>query len=115
MDKFEQIAAFTEFPVAILGNLDSSELVLVDASKNLTSDEEQSLAKRGMRFVGVAGVGTDGTPQTALAVPLSKADTDILAAAYLQHIGAVVRSRVEAKALEGWLTRLSHEDRAQAH
>jgi hypothetical protein len=80
LDKFELLASYGKYPVAIMGNPQAAdfELVALDGVNGL---EQKIFAARGLRFIGIIAI-LDSGPRTAFAELLDDAMIDTLAAAY---------------------------------
>jgi hypothetical protein len=93
LDKFELLASYGKFTVALMGNPQTSDFELVDlddAEKIAQVKTDDAFVSRGLRFIGAFAI-LDGLPRTAFTEFLDDATIDTLAWSYAQHY----RSRLE--------------------
>jgi hypothetical protein len=112
LDRVEQIAASAQYCVGILGNPETGEFEL-HRNGEISSVGIDNATSRGMVFMGVFGL-IDGAAHTAFEVALDRKTMDHLAQAILLDIETVFRERLEQKALDAWLTRLSEDAEGRA-
>lgn len=99
LDPIEQLAFDAShpvrgaFPVAILGNLETRDFELI-ALTNIPVDLAQRVVARNLVFVGVVGI-VNGTPKSALQVPLDKLAIERLSAAYIRIVEAGMDKQLE--------------------
>jgi hypothetical protein len=93
LDRFELLASYGKFTVAVMGNPQTSDFELVDlddAEKIAQVKADGAFVSRGLRFIGAFAI-LDGLPRAAFAEFLDDATIDTLAWSYAQHY----KSRLE--------------------
>lgn len=102
LDAFENVAANADYAVAIMTNVDHSQIEVV-AISDVTEELRAGLAAREMRFAAVCGI-LDGQPEIQMAYPLPENVAFAVGAAHREYI-----SGVRAKEPEyDWVSRRYH-------
>jgi hypothetical protein len=88
-DKFQTLAATAKLSVCIFANPQGTDWALVglDAAgdADLLRVVMRDINARGLEFAGVTGLMADGSPRTALAMPLEDSVVDSMAALFTRY------------------------------
>ena len=81
------------FPMAILGDVKTRDFELIPVS-DISPDLQQRIVADCLVFVGVVGL-VNGTPKSALQVPLDNVAIAAVSAAYISAVEAGLNGRLE--------------------
>lgn len=106
LDKFQQLASDAQFAVAVLGNLHTGDLELVNLGATSSADEQRGWRERRLGFIGVVGL-IDGVPEVALAEVIDAETLSALSRAFARCVRNEVNARLQPSG-DGveWLKRL---------
>ena len=95
LERFETLLAQSQFAVCVLGNSTLDEFELLDlGSEPVPSEVTEDLQRRGLCFIGLMGLGLDGEPRSALAVPIGPSTMRALAYSFFERLEVVRLERM---------------------
>ena len=97
-----EIPLGAQFPVAVLGNSQTSDFELIDLGPSgplpLSADLAFQMRSRGLYFIGTVCLD-NGVPRSALEHPLDAVSVQALSAAYIRHVSVALDNALEVAEL----------------